>query len=114
MAPFNPTPARKEQIKEAVARSKREIIADIASGRVPATVKTFSELHDYVDANEYGGLCDESSPLSKLPPTYKNRRVDQCDYDHEKWHTSGKLCIDERCAEAQLVLLETQDGSVNA
>jgi hypothetical protein len=26
---------------------------DIASGQVPATVSTFSELHDYVDANDY-------------------------------------------------------------
>jgi len=25
---------------------------------VPPTVSTFGELHDYVDANEYGGLCD--------------------------------------------------------
>ncbi len=44
-----------------VERAKREVLSDIASGRVPPTVATFSELHDYVDANEYGGAC-ESDP----------------------------------------------------
>ncbi len=38
-----------------VRRGKREINADIASGRVSASVATFSELHDHVDANWYGG-----------------------------------------------------------
>ncbi len=36
------------------ANIKAEILADIASGRIPATVSSFSELHDYVDANMYG------------------------------------------------------------
>jgi hypothetical protein len=42
----------------AIARGKREILEDIKSGRVPSAVRTFAELHDYVDANEYGGLTD--------------------------------------------------------
>lgn len=42
-----------------IERMIREIQNDIDEGRVPATVATFSELHDYVDANEYGGFCDE-------------------------------------------------------
>lgn len=41
-----------------IERAKKEIMADIETGRVPSTVTTFSELHDYVDANEYGGLTD--------------------------------------------------------
>lgn len=41
-----------------VAQAKREILADMVGGIVPDTVRTFEELHDYVDANEYGGLCD--------------------------------------------------------
>jgi hypothetical protein len=36
-------------------RMKREILADIGNGVVPDSVKGFSELHDYVDANCYGG-----------------------------------------------------------
>lgn len=49
----------KQKIALAVARGKQEIAGDVAAGVVPATVATFSELHDYVDANEYGGLCDD-------------------------------------------------------
>ena len=48
-------------IEYAIERSKAEILEDIASGVVPDTVSSFSELHDYVDANEYGGLCAEGT-----------------------------------------------------
>jgi hypothetical protein len=48
-------------IEHAIERSKAEILEDIAQGIVPGTVSTFSELHDYVDANEYGGLCEEGT-----------------------------------------------------
>ena len=38
----------------AVERGKSEIREDIASGKVPGAVRRFSQLHDFVDANEYG------------------------------------------------------------
>jgi hypothetical protein len=41
-----------------VERAKREVRADIATGTVPATVRTFSALHDHVDANGYGGAFE--------------------------------------------------------
>ena len=56
-------------VEQTVAAIKREILADIgtavsSSGQVmPATVSTFSELHDYVDANTYGGMCDTLADL---------------------------------------------------
>lgn len=56
-----------EEIDAAIERAKREVLEDIASGRVPDTVASFSELHDYVDANEYGGLCD-AGPIDWLDP----------------------------------------------
>ncbi len=43
-----------------VRRMKREIRDDVKQGIVPALVQAFSELHDYVDANWYGGLCEDS------------------------------------------------------
>ncbi len=46
---------------EAIARGKREIVADIEGGHVPCHVGSFSELHDYVDANCYGGAFEESA-----------------------------------------------------
>lgn len=43
-----------------IARAKAEILRDIAEGTVKRTVRAFSELHDDVDANEYGGFCDNT------------------------------------------------------
>ena len=42
-----------------VARSKVEILEDMHAGIVPCHVSSFAELHDYVDANGYGGAFEE-------------------------------------------------------
>jgi len=44
---------------ERIELAKAEIRTDILCGVIPASVASFSELHDYVDANEYGGLCTD-------------------------------------------------------
>ena len=49
-----------------VERMKREILADVRKGVVPVTCKSFSELHDYVDANCYGGFCEEGFDETKV------------------------------------------------
>jgi hypothetical protein len=54
------------QIHSLITRGKVEILADIEAGRVPATVASFGELHDYVDANCYAGLCDEEGWPSEV------------------------------------------------
>jgi hypothetical protein len=41
--------------KAVIKRARQEILKDVAAGRVPATVQSFAELHDHIDANEYGG-----------------------------------------------------------
>ncbi len=45
-------------LNESIERMKAEILEDVKTGRVPATCPSFSSLHDYVDANCYGGFCD--------------------------------------------------------
>jgi len=45
--------------------AKAEILEDIKTKLVPRTVADFSELHDYVDANYYGGFCEENYEASK-------------------------------------------------
>lgn len=47
-------------VEQHFEQMKAEILADMASGLVPKTVASFSELHDYVDANEYGGFCNDA------------------------------------------------------
>ena len=46
------------EFRHVVERAKAEILADVASGTVPSTCASFSELHDYTDANGYGGAFD--------------------------------------------------------
>ena len=45
-----------------LAQAKSEILQDIRDERVPETIRSFSELHDYVAAEEYGGLPEEGGP----------------------------------------------------
>jgi hypothetical protein len=42
-----------------IARMKKEVLEDMAAGRVPVSVKNFGDLHSHVDANYYGGFCDD-------------------------------------------------------
>lgn len=44
-------------LDETIRRMKREILDDVRTGRMPVQVQAFSELHNHVDANEYGGFC---------------------------------------------------------
>lgn len=46
-----------------VAMMRAEVLACIRSGQIPQDVRTFSDLHDYVDANEFGGFCDPRCTL---------------------------------------------------
>ncbi len=52
-----------QDVADAVALAKREVLDMIDEGVVPADVADFSELHDYTDANCLGGLCDEGGPI---------------------------------------------------
>ncbi|MFZ2162246.1 MAG: hypothetical protein WAW02_08520 [Sideroxyarcus sp.] len=46
-------------LAETIERMKQEIIDDVKAGRVSAGCSSFAALHDYVDANCYGGFCEE-------------------------------------------------------
>jgi hypothetical protein len=46
--------------EESIKIAKKEIKELIADGTFPKTISSFDELHNYCDANELGGLCDES------------------------------------------------------
>jgi len=52
------------RIEELVRRYQAEVLADIEDGIVPPDVATIEELHDYVDANTYAGLCDENADIA--------------------------------------------------
>lgn len=46
-------------LNSTVTRMQEEIKHDVARGKVPKSARSFAQLHDHVDANEYGGFCDE-------------------------------------------------------
>lgn len=48
-----------QDLNETVNCMVDQILSDMASGLVPKFVSSFSQLHDYVDANCYGGFCDD-------------------------------------------------------
>jgi hypothetical protein len=47
-----------DELHRVVERAKAKILADVASRTVPSTCTSFSELHDYTDANGYGGAFE--------------------------------------------------------
>lgn len=59
---------------------KRLVQADIDAGRIPPTVRSFSELHDHVDANDYISTARVELGLSAYNneeiPTLDNPAVD--------------------------------------
>jgi hypothetical protein len=61
-------------------RAQAEILADIADGTVPPSVQTFSELHDHVDANGYGGLFE--------------LEIDPSDDEHANWVNDLQNALD--------------------
>ncbi len=82
--------AEAEKRAATIARMKSEILADIAAGTVPASVSTFSELHDYVDANEYGGFCDAGS-VSDIIIELQDERDSLDEEALRNWPKAGEL-----------------------
>jgi len=74
-----------EELRQVVERAKSEILADVASGTVPSTCASFSELHDYTDANGYGGAFER--PFDNDETDFWNAVQDAVD----RWIKQGGL-----------------------
>ena len=73
--------------------AKLQIIDDIRHGIVPAPVPSYSELHDFVDANEYGFAF--SDRLTDLSPAFlSDEDIDQ--YETLYWQDTDQLTADDR------------------
>lgn len=88
-------PAKSERgVQAAVVRAKQEIAQDQLDGIVPVGVHSFADLHDYVDANTYGGMADPDGPLSHLSGgafiAAANKVIDQLDKWLKKKHNPAK------------------------
>jgi len=57
-------------------RMKTEILEDVRNGIVPKTVGCYADLHDYVDANCYGGTEELLEELDQgVPETDEARQA---------------------------------------
>lgn len=74
--------------EDLVERIKTEILADIAAGIVPVDVPDFSALHDHVDANCYGGLCELAPPAIHTEAISNIINAAQADVDG--WLKAGR------------------------
>lgn len=46
---------------EIIERAKAEIRDDALAGLIPDNTYSFEKLHDFVDANEYGGFTEDNA-----------------------------------------------------
>lgn len=78
--------------------AKGDVMADVKAGRVPRSVKNFSELHDYVDANGYGGAFDwPCLPSEARDDTYQETFIGFWNAVQEavdQWIISGQMLRD--------------------
>jgi len=51
-------PPNADPLELAVSIGRQQILRDVGTGIIPSHVRSFSELHDYVDANGYGNAFD--------------------------------------------------------
>jgi hypothetical protein len=66
-----------DELRQVVERAKTEILADVAAGTVPSTCASFSELHDYTDANGYSGAFER--PFDNTETDFWNAVQDAVD-----------------------------------
>lgn len=83
-------------LDEVVAQMKQEVLADINAKIVPVDVSSFGELHDYVDANCYGGFCEDNGMLDALIA-----------------HHGGRDSVHEGMPDAVFNFINTAQGSIN-
>jgi hypothetical protein len=48
------------RLEQAISRGKGELLQDVRQGKIPASVRSFAQLHDYLDANYYGGAFEQN------------------------------------------------------
>lgn len=60
-------------LEETIALMRSEILNLVRDGRVPADVASFGDLHDHIDANCLGRICDDDGPWDALVEHFGGR-----------------------------------------
>lgn len=77
----NPDAWLVSRLQATIQQMKTEIAADVATGLVPVTVASFGDLHDFRDANCYGGICDDSGIWDELRAFYASHGLPDTSID---------------------------------
>ena len=81
-------------LEKTILRMKSEILHDISDGTIPADIMYFKDLHNYVDANEYGGFTDKGDRvLNGLPIDQKIDVMNYCTQVVDHWLKSPNWFI---------------------
>lgn len=82
-------------LEKTIMRMKYEILQDISDGKIPADIMHFRDLHDYVDANEYGGffLDDANNVIHSLPADQRCDVINHCQDVIDFWLKSPNWFI---------------------
>ena len=103
--PTTPTPiAQSEQMADAIARARREILDDFGKGVLPrdGSISSFADLHEYVDANCYGGVCDDVNPtFGEADDDARSDAVQILQDEIDEW-LAGDLVVAEMDADEQM------------
>jgi hypothetical protein len=82
-------------IEIATTWAKDQLSGDVNTGRVPLTVRSFSQLHDHVDANGYGGAFDwPCLPSEQRDDAYQQAFADfwnAVQGNVDRWIGSGEM-----------------------
>lgn len=74
------------QLELTLCRMKFEILQDMLDGRVHGQVSDFGTLHSFVDANEYGGFCDDNpNPFNGLTNDEQIDVMNYCQTQISEW-----------------------------
>lgn len=58
-------PIDEKNVSKHFSIAKKQIVSDIKTGVIPKSIKSFEQLHDYTDANYYGGFLEDKYELSE-------------------------------------------------
>lgn len=96
-------------LSETIVRMKYEILSDVARGDISDIdqIKSFTELNELIDANEYGGFCDDGFMESLIAhfggrdpsggmPDEAIRYINDAQNSISGWIESGGLNDDRR------------------
>jgi hypothetical protein len=82
-----PLTKRDAELAKRIELAKRQVIADVHAGHVPADVESFSRLHDHRDANYYGDAFESDAPSCTAAAEFWNNLQDAID----RWIKGGGL-----------------------